>query len=113
MEAGSAEGNLNFFRFPYLAENHKLRAAVAMRDMVVMDVEIDCKNYFNTTPVAATKLTMDLLHKRGRGIILMHDIHKRPATMLPTLLSKLEAEGYKVVTLKFRKSSARVEMASL
>jgi peptidoglycan/xylan/chitin deacetylase (PgdA/CDA1 family) len=84
-----------------------------MRDVVVMDVEIDSKNYFNTTPVAATKLTMDLLHKRGRGIILMHDIHKRAATMLPTLLSKLEAEGYKVVTLKFRKSSARVEMASL
>ena len=105
--------DVNFFRFPYLAEDHKLRAAIAMRDMVVMDVDIDSKDYFNTTPVAVTKRTMDLLHKRGRGIILMHDIHKRTATMLPTLLSKLEAEGYKVVTLKFKKSSAPVEMASL
>lgn len=105
--------DVNFFRFPYLAESHKLRAAIAMRDMVVMDVDIDSKDYFNTTPVAVTKRTMDLLHKRGRGIILMHDIHKRTATMLPTLLSKLEAEGYKVVTLKFRKSSATMEMASL
>jgi peptidoglycan/xylan/chitin deacetylase (PgdA/CDA1 family) len=96
--------DVSFFRFPYLAESHRLRAAVAMRDMVVMDVDIDSKDYFTTTPVSITQRTMNLLHKRGRGIILMHDIHKRTATMLPTLLSKLETEGYKVVTLKFKKT---------
>ncbi len=96
----------SFFRFPYLAESHRLRAAIAMRDMVVMDVDIDSKDYFTTTPVSITQRTMNLLHKRGGGIILMHDIHKRTATMLPTLLSKLEAEGYKVVTLKFKKTEA-------
>ncbi|OAV50126.1 polysaccharide deacetylase [Rhizobium sp. WYCCWR10014] len=92
-----------FFRFPYLAESHRLRAAIAMRDMVVMDVDIDSKDYFTTTRVSATQRTMNLLHKRGRGIILMHDIHKRTVAMLPSLLSRLEAEGYKVVTLKFKK----------
>lgn len=105
--------DVNFFRFPYLADSHKLRAAVAMRDMVVMDVDIDSKDYFSVTPANVTKRTMDLLHKRGRGIILMHDIHNRTATMLPTLLTKLEAEGYKVVTLKFKKPAAPAEMASL
>ncbi|KQV63957.1 polysaccharide deacetylase family protein [Rhizobium sp. Root1220] len=105
--------DVNFFRFPYLADSHRLRAAVAMRDMVIMDVDVDSKDYSNTTPAAVTKRTMDLLHKRGRGIILMHDIHNRTATMLPTLLSRLEAEGYKVVTLKFRKAAASAEMASL
>lgn len=106
--------DVNFFRFPYLADSHKLRAAIAMRDMVVMDVDVDSKDYFNTTPASVTKRTFDLLHKRGRGIILMHDIHNRTATMLPTLLSKLEAEGYKVVTLKFKKPAvAPTVMASL
>jgi hypothetical protein len=33
--------------------------------------------------------------------------------MLPTLLSRLEAEGYKVVTLKYRKPPKTLEMASL
>ncbi|ANK85138.1 MULTISPECIES: polysaccharide deacetylase family protein [unclassified Rhizobium] len=98
--------DVSFFRFPYLAESHRLRAAIAMRDVVVMDVDIDSKDYFTTTPVCVTQRTMNLLHKRGRGIVLMHDIHKRTATMLPTLLSKLEAEGYKVVTLKFKKPAA-------
>ncbi|RFB96961.1 polysaccharide deacetylase [Rhizobium leguminosarum bv. trifolii] len=98
--------DVSFFRFPYLAESHRLRAAIAMRDMVVMDVDIDSKDYFTFTPASVTQRTMDLLHKRGRGIILMHDIHKRTATMLPTLLSELEAEGYKVVTLRFKKTQA-------
>lgn len=105
--------DVNFFRFPYLADSRKLRAAVAMREMIVMDVDVDSKDYFNTTPAAVTKRTMDQLHQRGRGIILMHDIHNRTATMLPTLLTTLEAEGYKVVTLQFKKPAAVVEMASL
>jgi len=105
--------DVNFFRFPYLADSQKLRAAVAMRDMVVMDVEVDSKDYLNTSPAAVTKRPMDLLHKRGGGIILMHDLHNRTVTMLPTLLSRLETEGYKVVTLQFKKPTAPAEMASL
>jgi peptidoglycan/xylan/chitin deacetylase (PgdA/CDA1 family) len=105
--------DVNFFRFPYLADSHMLRAAVAMHDMVVMDVDIDSKDYFSVTPVNVTRRTMYLLHKRGRGIILMHDIHNRTVTMLPTLLTTLEAEGYKVVTLKFKKLAPAAELASL
>jgi hypothetical protein len=33
--------------------------------------------------------------------------------MLPALLARLEAEGYKVVTLKYKKDNRAVEMASL
>jgi peptidoglycan/xylan/chitin deacetylase (PgdA/CDA1 family) len=98
--------DVSFFRFPYLADSKRLRTAVAMRDLVVMDVDIDSKDYFNTTPAAVATRTMDLLHKRGRGIILMHDIHQRTAAMLPTLLTRLEREGYKVVTLKYKGTSA-------
>ncbi|TCR93009.1 polysaccharide deacetylase family protein [Rhizobium sp. BK376] len=95
--------DVNFFRFPYLADSKKLRAAVAMRDLVVMDVDVDSKDYFSVTPVAVMQRTMNELHKRGRGIILMHDIHTRTAAMLPTLLNRLEREGYKVVTLRYNK----------
>ncbi|MFS8114752.1 polysaccharide deacetylase family protein [Rhizobium jaguaris] len=98
--------DVSFFRFPYLADSKRLRTAVAMRDLVVMDVDIDSKDYFNSTPAAVVTRTMNQLHQRGRGIILMHDIHQRTAIMLPTLLTRLEREGYKVVTLKYKGSSA-------
>jgi len=95
-----------FFRFPYLADSKRLRAAVAARDMIVMDVDVDSKDYFTSTPASVTARTIKQLQERGRGIILMHDIHQRTVTMLPALLIRLEKEGYKVVTLKYKHAPA-------
>jgi hypothetical protein len=40
---------------------------------------------------------MQRLNARGRGIILMHDIHPATALALPGLLKELKANGYHVV----------------
>jgi hypothetical protein len=43
------------------------------------------------------KRTMRRLNAKGRGIILMHDIHRATAMALPMLLNELKANGYNVV----------------
>jgi hypothetical protein len=40
---------------------------------------------------------MRRLNAKGRGIILMHDIHRATAMALPILLKELKANGYNVV----------------
>jgi peptidoglycan/xylan/chitin deacetylase (PgdA/CDA1 family) len=105
--------DVNFFRFPYLADTKNLRAAIARRDMVVMDVDVDSKDYFSVKPAAVLERTMDELHRRGRGIILMHDIHQRTAAMLPSLLTRLEKEGYKVVTLHYGNGPAPSDVVAM
>jgi hypothetical protein len=40
---------------------------------------------------------MRRLNAKGRGIILMHDIHRKTAMALPILLKELKANGYNVV----------------
>jgi peptidoglycan-N-acetylglucosamine deacetylase len=40
---------------------------------------------------------MRRLNEKGRGIILMHDIHPATAMALPILLKELKANGYQVV----------------
>jgi peptidoglycan/xylan/chitin deacetylase (PgdA/CDA1 family) len=90
----------DFFRFPYLADTSALRSAVTRRGTIIMDMDVDSKDYFKVTPASVASRTMQGLRKRGRGIILMHDIHKRTATVLPSLLAQLKAEGYSVVTLR-------------
>jgi len=40
---------------------------------------------------------MRRLNAKGRGIILMHDIHRAAAMALPILLKELKANGYNVV----------------
>jgi hypothetical protein len=40
---------------------------------------------------------MSQLEKRGKGIVLMHDIHPNTAEALPELLRQLKVAGFKVV----------------
>ncbi|MGA9084941.1 MAG: hypothetical protein WB390_20995, partial [Pseudolabrys sp.] len=50
-----------------------------------------------STPGAIVKRAMRRLDAKGRGIILMHDIHRATAMALPILLKELKANGYHVV----------------
>lgn len=93
-------GEAAFFRFPYLSDTTKLRNHLASRGTVVLDVDVDSKDYFKVSPARVVEQTMQRLHNRGSGIILLHDLHNRTATMLPTLLRRLKADGYKVVNLQ-------------
>jgi len=95
---------VGFFRFPYLADTGGLRNAVASRGMVILDVDIDSKDYFSSDPATIASRTMAQVRARRKGIILMHDIHGRTAAMLPMLLSQLKAGGYKVVALQYKRS---------
>ncbi len=99
-----------FFRFPYLSDTRRLRSALTARGEVIMDVDVDSKDYFKDGPAKVAERTMAALNRRGRGIILMHDIHKRTATMLPAMLNELKAQGYKVVALRYKRSRMPEQM---
>lgn len=99
---GDALGNEQlspFFRFPYLSQTGYLRTTLLQGDMVVLDVDIDSKDYYKDSAEAITARTLDRLEARGSGIILFHDIHQRTVDMLPGFLAELEARGYSVVRL--------------
>ncbi|MGN7291662.1 polysaccharide deacetylase family protein [Rhizobium sp. SAFR-030] len=103
--------DVGFFRFPYLSDTRRLRRSVASEGMVVLDVQVDSKDYFSESPAAVATRTMHALSAHRRGIILLHDIHVRTAAMLPALLTQMRAEGYKVVTL--RRKAPSLLMASV
>ncbi len=105
---------VGFFRFPYLADTGSLRKDLAEAGIVVLDVDIDSKDYRASRPEAIAARTMAIVRAKGKGIILMHDIHTRTAAMLPAFLSMLQSEGYSVVSLRYggSSSSGRVAMLS-
>ncbi len=105
--AKATDTDVSFFRFPYLADSPRLRHLLGDRGMVIMDVQIDSKDYFKDAPAVVASRTMEAIRHRGSGIILMHDIHRRTASMLPALLTQLKAEGYKVVHLVHKKPAAK------
>lgn len=89
-----------FFRFPYLASTPKLRNWLDQRGVVVLDVDIDSKDYFKDSSATVANRTIDRVKRRGSGIILFHDIHSRTVAALPNFLRDLKAAGFKVVHLK-------------
>ncbi len=88
-----------FFRFPYLSQTGYLRTSLLQGDMVVLDVDIDSKDYYKDSAAVVAARTLERLEARGSGIILFHDIHQRTVDMLPGFLAELEARGYSVVRL--------------
>ena len=66
----------------------------------MFSTDIDSFDFKLQPPEHLVKGVMQKLEKTGKGIILMHDIHKNTAKALPLLLSELKAQGYKIVHIR-------------
>jgi peptidoglycan/xylan/chitin deacetylase (PgdA/CDA1 family) len=88
-----------FFRFPFLRASPETLKYLADRNIAVFSTDIDSFDFKRWTPDKLVKHIMALLDKRGKGIVLMHDIQPHTAKALPGLLKELKAKGYKVVQL--------------
>lgn len=89
-----------FFRYPYLSSSKTTVDYMKSRNIGQFAVDIDSQDWRVRSSKSVVTRIMAGLKARGRGIILMHDIHKWTADAVPTLLAQLKAGGYKVVQLK-------------
>lgn len=102
-----------FFRFPYLAQTNSQRNTLANHDLIVLDVDIDSRDYRPHAPGELNRRTMARLKSKGKGVILFHDIQPRTVTNLAAFLEQLKAEGFKVVHLAHRgTNNFNVELAN-
>jgi peptidoglycan-N-acetylglucosamine deacetylase len=92
-----------FFRFPTLADTPEAVAYLGKRNIAMFSTDIDSFDFKPQTADHLVKSLMQKIDKRGKGILLMHDIHRTTAKAVPMLLAQLKAKGYKVVhmTAKF------------
>jgi len=88
-----------FFRFPFLRDSPETLKYLASRNVAVFSTDIDSFDFKGGKPDKLVKHIMTLLEKRGKGIILMHDIQPHTAAAMPELLKQLKAGGYKVVQM--------------
>lgn len=89
-----------FFRYPYLSSSDASVAYLKGRDIAQFAVDIDPRDYRTRDAQSVVRRTMAQLEARGRGIILLHDIHASTALAVPTLLARLKEKGFKIVHLK-------------
>lgn len=95
-----------FFRFPQLRQNAELKAYLAERNIAAFSIDIDSEDFRIHNAGKLVASVMEKLKKKGKGIILMHDLHKWSAAAVPDLLAQLKAGGYKVVHIRAKDTLA-------
>jgi peptidoglycan/xylan/chitin deacetylase (PgdA/CDA1 family) len=87
-----------FFRIPGLSRSDAIDSLLASRSLVTWSADAVADDWFRRiTPQQIVQRAMQRLNDRGRGILLLHDIHPATALALPSLLKELKEQGYKVV----------------
>jgi peptidoglycan/xylan/chitin deacetylase (PgdA/CDA1 family) len=104
-----------FFRIPGFARSDVLEAELADRKLAVFStdtVEDDWHRHISAKQIVS--LALSRLEKRGRGMLLLHDIHPWTATALPEILKQLKDKGFRIVQVVPTPASvaAAVEAAS-
>jgi peptidoglycan-N-acetylglucosamine deacetylase len=95
---GDANALSPFFRIPGLGRTTAIERFLEDKQLVIWSADVDTDDWWRgSSPEAIVRRAMRRLNAKGRGIILMHDIHRRTAMALPIFLKELKANGYNVV----------------
>jgi peptidoglycan/xylan/chitin deacetylase (PgdA/CDA1 family) len=95
---GDAKALSPFFRIPGFGRTNAIDKFLEGKQLVTWSADVDTNDWWRgSTPGAIVRRAMRRLDAKGRGIILMHDIHPATALALPILLKELKANGYHVV----------------
>jgi peptidoglycan/xylan/chitin deacetylase (PgdA/CDA1 family) len=87
-----------FFRIPGLARTDAIEKELAQRGLVVFSSDTVADDWHRRIRSEdIVRLAVSRLEARGRGILLLHDIHRTTANALPDILKKLKAAGFHIV----------------
>jgi hypothetical protein len=86
-----------FFRIPGLNRSNAIEKYLASKSLVTWSADVVADDWKRIGAREIVRRAMRRLDEKGRGILLLHDIHSTTATALPVLLKELKARGYRVV----------------
>ena len=86
-----------FFRVPGFLTASPTEAALAARGLMTWSADFPADDWKTITSAEIVKRAMSRLEAKGRGILLLHDIHERTAEALPVILDELKKGGYRIV----------------
>lgn len=86
-----------FFRFPYLRLSKYSVDYLKERNLGSFAIDVDSRDFETKDPATVKATVLAQLEKRGKGILLFHDIQPSTAHGIKDMLDVLKAKGFKVV----------------
>ncbi|MEL7543955.1 MAG: hypothetical protein AAGJ70_09290, partial [Pseudomonadota bacterium] len=100
IEAAAEQKISPLFRFPYLGRTGVMETHLKSRDIAAFSIDVDSRDTRGYSPARMISHTINRLKKRGKGIVLFHDIKRTTAAAVPGFLRALRKNGFKVVHLE-------------
>jgi peptidoglycan/xylan/chitin deacetylase (PgdA/CDA1 family) len=95
---GDAGGLSPFFRVPGFGRTDYVESEAAARSLVVFSTDVVADDWFRRIgPSQIISRAMSRIEAKGRGMLLLHDIHPWTAVALPGLLKELKDHGFHIV----------------
>jgi len=86
-----------FFRFPGLLRSDIAEGYLAEQGIQTWSTDFLADDWRHISPSRLYDLAMKRLEAKGKGILLLHDIHARTVAALPRMLDEMKARGYRIV----------------
>jgi peptidoglycan/xylan/chitin deacetylase (PgdA/CDA1 family) len=86
-----------FFRFPGLIHPAAVEEDLASHGIVVWSADVLVDDWKRISPHEVVRRIIARLEREKKGIVLLHDIHRRTLLALPELFARLKERGYRVV----------------
>ena len=95
----TGQPHVPFFRFPGFGDSKVTKDYLRDHHVAVFGADLWASDWIPMTPDAEFDRLMSRVRAAGRGIILLHDIKRQTADMLPRFLAELKTEKYHVVAM--------------
>jgi peptidoglycan-N-acetylglucosamine deacetylase len=87
-----------FFRIPGLARGDNVEAYLTAHQLMTWSADLVADDWLHRIrPSEIIRRALERLEARGKGILLLHDIHPATVLALPGLLKELKQRGYHIV----------------
>lgn len=86
-----------FFRIPGFARSDAVEQYVQERGLMLWSADFPADDWKKISAQEIVNRAIRRIEAKGRGILLLHDIHGTTADALPVLLHELKARGYRIV----------------
>ena len=86
-----------FFRVPGLLRGEAVESYAGALGLQMWSADFLADDWRSISGSKVYELAIKRLEARGKGILLLHDIHARTVAALPKILAELKAKGYRIV----------------
>ena len=94
---GSADEVAPFFRIPGLLRADDVESYLASRHLMTWSADFPADDWKRIGAAEIARRAISRLEAKGKGVLLLHDIHPATVLALPMIFKELKARGYRIV----------------